>query len=925
MSGIDMNSPAFNKPGSLAGGLPGSSMADHAMFSMGGQDAQRLIEYALMNDRRAKFMTSVHAQGMTGNPQAASAWMNKHGATAQLGYGAAVNSRIGASFMGGSSLDMMLGAQNMLGSIGGSMNYMGLDRGIAGQGGITTALTQDVFTRLQDRFTTARGGVDRNRTHGLDRSEIGDIMNVFSETGGLSKLQGSISDSGDVTIDADWADKLNESVEKAAKLGAGLKKVFGNKSIRELMQRGSAITGLEFNENNLEEINRRISEGTTTADQFGINRESYFKMQENMTKYGMQLGLAPGVSGAASDLAARNSAGAWRNHKQRGLRGEGMGVNVETPTQDQVGAVNMRDAEKFTKNFGALATAMSFGDIQSANNAQGSAEMQKELAALQKQAIAAGNDPAKIMEVNAKAQNLVGKYGGSFDLLSETLGANTFTTERQKSWAQAAAGAGDVQTMEAVMDKMDYTGLSEGQAGATEDALNFALGTATTDTSGKLQDLMKRQGGASEEEFMKIFAADQTMTEAQRKEQARKMANISQNEKTRSSFNTNYAIGTSQMAGGEFANFQTEGDRLNNMIGFGRQSKINTAFEADKMQAGFTDSLIAGVMGGEQVSNKQAINYSVGRDMERINESLTDEQKADLKSDDPAKRQAVIDAIRGDKKLQDSLNVGKEYDVLGEGDFSKDNVEKLMKGMNESDITAMFGEGATAESIANMLNQGGQAGSVNREKFDALFAGTSGNVISQGGGEFAGKTIYSSEKQLEEAKNHMKMRADTNAMAKLGNMDQSALEAIRGDNEKDTAKKRQDAVIGSMMDKGPEHMQDILDNMRKTVVGGERHNDIGNAAVGNTDMLAGYFTAQRAKLGKEMEAAGSDEGKKKEVQGELDALSKQEKEFKELTSKATDDKMMRLTGEITLKTPGGDFLATMVGTTNGGALTPKKE
>jgi len=465
-------------------------------------------------------------------PNVQAAMMNAGGYAAARGW-------LGA----GSPYAMMQGVQQSLG--GGGFTMTGIGGSLAGgyaarQMGVT--LSRQLYSEVENNFFQGGAGM-AHRTHGLNRTDMGMVMDQLSQRGafagmnigkveqlsaarlhdmsrdamlsGNEKLQREIAQlkPGDLksTINPQTARQINQIIEDSAAALGSLRDIFGNQSMDVLMQEAERLTGMQFSSgSSAKAIKGRLDQMTTTGRMFGINPRAMAELDFNASAHGAMTQAQMG-GGHASDYfrmsAARSPAvntaaiSKHRDLQAAAQRAAAEGRYIHVPSLEEISAQTAEGAAGFA-NYDRLALGMSFVADNMLSDAGRATHMQliKEMGNQTSQE--ASNAVQVRMRDNARA-----------DLV-----AQGFTAEQANAMLAAQERrAGTAEGSAAMM---------RGLRNDTNTALGGAATMAETRSrQGRQIDYYRKQSGIGDEHSDLVKTFHTTFNTEQREKIARALAN----------------------------------------------------------------------------------------------------------------------------------------------------------------------------------------------------------------------------------------------------------------------------------------------------------------------------------------------------------------------------------------------------------------
>lgn len=215
-----------------------------------------------------------------------------------------------ATNMGGDAGVMMQGIQQSLG--GGHFRVRGMNDQfssyLAGQNGLSGTFARDMYSSMENHFFSG-GAAQRHRTHGLDRTDMGVLMNSLQQRGAftgmnigsvemmteqrLSQLSNQAVATGNTALQQEIAQlrpgdmrkisdpnttaKINEMMEDGAATLAAMRDIFGHQSMDVLIKEAERITGMTFSGGNMNAMRNRMETARTQARVFGLNERAFME------------------------------------------------------------------------------------------------------------------------------------------------------------------------------------------------------------------------------------------------------------------------------------------------------------------------------------------------------------------------------------------------------------------------------------------------------------------------------------------------------------------------------------------------------------------------------------------------------------------------------------------------------------------------
>lgn len=336
---FDPSNAQLYAPGTTVGGMPGTggyapTTTDMMLNNMRMQQDARMQSYLLQNDQRALYAAQLAAQGIAGKN--AGQWYGRNGQMASELAGMAINNQMMAGIMGGSILDMYGGVNTAMAASGfqrmklsgGGSTYFG------GAGYVNDQISRIMTMRMQDNFFTDRGGAWLHKTSGLNRSDLGELVQYMGMGGAFAGNQvnrvvvnneqhrqqlladaigkGNKTLAGDLRSleGADWTkeqnvldvdksttDRINRKIELGAKALGAVKDIFGQQGVPKLMQIAKEISGMDISTTEgSREIVARMGRIKNFASMHGMSAEAVGMEQATIAsafgggKYGGSVG-----------------------------------------------------------------------------------------------------------------------------------------------------------------------------------------------------------------------------------------------------------------------------------------------------------------------------------------------------------------------------------------------------------------------------------------------------------------------------------------------------------------------------------------------------------------------------------------------------------------------------------------------------------
>lgn len=473
---------------------------------------QQLSQYALQTDPRAQMLGHLLQQNLdpTGNQFG--------GPGAQLMLGSLMNSQWMRAFTGGSRQEMLTG-------IAAGLENMSEIRTSAGEfsgpGVFTNQMAIQSMRALEDQMFTATGAARTDRTHGLDRGELGRVMamagqrGLLSDVGEMATVQefrtrdeiqaalgaareraaqtGSSADAGVVsdleTLEAALGDsnefdiprrvmtlseegkrRIGEVAEEGAKAIAAMKDMLGDLGDNQLWSAMEDFSGGRIaSRRALAETTERIEMVQTLAAIAGGSPEAYMAMHGQLLGAFSQYVQTDSVS--ASRMADQSLQDvAMRRAGVANMRSvaQNMGLTVSDDMEDNIVATLVKDASIVDREFEDALGGLLLMQMANVDRGVQQAMMEE----YQQQMASAANDPAAQQRITseffARAQETSGITGrDAIDALADVDDARlALNTEGQDFITQTSRNIAREREREQLSTRLGRTqfrnqGLSE--------------------------------------------------------------------------------------------------------------------------------------------------------------------------------------------------------------------------------------------------------------------------------------------------------------------------------------------------------------------------------------------------------------------------------------------------------------------------------
>ena len=208
-----------------------------------------------------------------------------------------------ASHFGGSDIDMLFGAQNLVQAsgmrIGGTRMF--------GGGPLSDRIAYDVAVASERFFSP--GGISRlERTQGYDRTQIAQVMSIMGQKGAYTdfNLGGNIDMSGGkpvITYDQGATQKVAMATSETLKALRSVQDVVGDRGMQEIINIAQNIAGAAFTSTKQAaklgvQIQSQMRELKSMSTAFGMSPMAMLQFQGNISEGLTQLGFS-GSTGAA--------------------------------------------------------------------------------------------------------------------------------------------------------------------------------------------------------------------------------------------------------------------------------------------------------------------------------------------------------------------------------------------------------------------------------------------------------------------------------------------------------------------------------------------------------------------------------------------------------------------------------------------------
>lgn len=352
---------------------------------MQAQSGMQLQQYALYTDPSARAAQGLLATAITGSQAKAKEMLDNSAAGQAIKDITAIATARGLA-PGGNPANMMYGVQQMVGHSG--MRLGGPGGGFAdqfyGAGFVTDHVSRQMFDQMRSHFFSSTTGLgSTTRTHGMDKTQIGQILNMGAQRGAFAGMQaadltwyGSQADiDRDKKIARDtgntaWSKELNEIkpgqygtklnqstlkkvqtfVEDTSAMLKDMKDVLGDLPIQELVQNAEALSGTDIGRPGaVNEMRGRISRLRSLSQAYGLNPQAVMQYQAqvaqatNMNLQGMYGGQASDYTRMSAAMA-ENSLRAGVSAYETGLEARNLlhdkGIHMRTISREEATAMS---------------------------------------------------------------------------------------------------------------------------------------------------------------------------------------------------------------------------------------------------------------------------------------------------------------------------------------------------------------------------------------------------------------------------------------------------------------------------------------------------------------------------------------------------------------------------------------------------------
>ena len=239
------------------------------------QSSQALLENQLFNSPQVRALSGLVGLGLTGDPAAASNFLNKS-AMGQFTKDI-VAALVGSGLIpGGSPVNLGASVNQMIASSGFNIGgNMGRGSPLFGGGSITDAITKSVYENIQKTFFD-KIGLPKSAAHGMNMSQMGEMISNLTGRGAFSGMQlGELSVVGgkyEFKQNADAIKKVNETIKDYAGMLKDAKSIFGNLSVAELTQNAERFVGTSIRElDGIRLMRNRMAQLSVFSSAFGLN------------------------------------------------------------------------------------------------------------------------------------------------------------------------------------------------------------------------------------------------------------------------------------------------------------------------------------------------------------------------------------------------------------------------------------------------------------------------------------------------------------------------------------------------------------------------------------------------------------------------------------------------------------------------------
>lgn len=265
---------------------------------------------------------------------------------------------------GGSAGIQMLGIAQAVGGggfhVGGASSTM--TARMYGQGGLTTHFTKQLYDQVEDHFFGGLAGAQLHRTHGLSRTDIGNVFQQLQQRGAFAGMEiGSLDidvQSGKTVgkLNDRTADRIKEFIEDAAGTLGSLREIFGDQSMDKLMSEAERISGMGFRSpQSARAIRGRIESAKIQAQMFGMDTRAYMEF-DYATSANTAQAMAALQGGrpeehyrsaaAMTPHITRNSGLRHRENQETANREAARGRYLDARTQEEIAEFTSRSVAK---------------------------------------------------------------------------------------------------------------------------------------------------------------------------------------------------------------------------------------------------------------------------------------------------------------------------------------------------------------------------------------------------------------------------------------------------------------------------------------------------------------------------------------------------------------------------------------------------
>ena len=239
------------------------------------QSSQALLENQLFNSPQVRALSGLIGLGLTGDPNAASNFLNKS-AMGQFTKDI-VAALVGSGLIpGGSPVNLGASVNQMIASSGFNIGgNMGRGSPLFGGGSITDAITKSVYENIQKTFFD-KIGLPKSAAHGMNMSQIGEMISNLTGRGAFSGMQlGELSVVGgkyDFKQNEQAIKKVNETIKDYAGMLKDAKSIFGNLSVAELTQNAERFVGMSIRElDSIKTMRNRMAQLSVFSSAYDLN------------------------------------------------------------------------------------------------------------------------------------------------------------------------------------------------------------------------------------------------------------------------------------------------------------------------------------------------------------------------------------------------------------------------------------------------------------------------------------------------------------------------------------------------------------------------------------------------------------------------------------------------------------------------------